>query len=151
MSVSNDLVQMKVFIFVFLMVVLGFKVNASILLEGLSEALSETPYSAVVTPIKYSKIVKAENHESIVTIQAQINTQVRGELPELITFIAVMDIEDSLGKVGEPILIAFCQFENNLYFAGVGAAFDVNDQIIHHAKMVTKGLSKTQSRFEFCH
>jgi len=75
---------MKVFIFVFLMTVFGFKANASILLEGLSEALSETPYSAVVTPIKYSKIVKAENYESIVTIQAQVNTPIRGELPELI-------------------------------------------------------------------
>ena len=151
MSVSNGLVQMKVFIFVFLIAVLGFKVNASILLEGLSETLSETPYSAVVTPIKYSKIVKAENHVSIVTIQAQVNTPIRGELPKLITFITVMDIGDSLGKVGEPILIAFCQSGNDLYFAGVGAAFDVTEQIIHHAKMVTKGLSKTQSRFKFCH
>ncbi|WP_298942827.1 hypothetical protein [uncultured Psychromonas sp.] len=142
---------MKVLIFVFLMAVLGFNAHASTLLEGLSEALSETPYSAVVTPIKYSKIVKAENHESIVTIQAQVNTPIRGELPELITFIAVMDIEESLGKVGQPILIAFCQSGNDLYFAGVGAAFDVTEQIIHHAKIVTKGLSKTQSRFEFCH
>lgn len=142
---------MKVLIFVFLMAVLGFNAHASTLLEGLSEALSETPYSAVVTPIKYSKIVKAENHESIVTIQAQVNTPIRGELPELITFIAVMDIEEFLGKVGQPILIAFCQSGNDLYFAGVGAAFDVTEQIIHHAKIVTKGLSKTQSRFEFCH
>ena len=142
---------MKVFIFVFLMAVLGFNAHASTLLEGLSEALSETPYSAVVTPIKYSKIVKAENHESIVTIQAQVNTPIRGELPELITFITVMDIGDSLGKVGEPILIAFCQSGNDLYFADVGAAFDVNDNVINHAKVMIKGLSKTQSTFELCH
>ena len=142
---------MKVFIFVFLMTVFVFKANASILLEGLSEALSETPCSAVVTPVKYSKIVKAESHEAIVTIQAQVNTPIRGELPELITFITVMDIEDSLGKVGQPILIAFCQSGNNLYFAGVGAAFDVNDNVINHAKVMIKGLSKTQSRFELCH
>jgi len=142
---------MKVFIFGFLITVLGFNAHASTLLEGLSEVLSETPYSAVVTPVKYSKIVKAESHEAIVTIQAQVNTQIRGELPEVMTFIVVMDIEDSLGKVGEPILIAFCQSGNDLYFAGVGAAFDINDNVISYAKVVIKGLSKTQSRFEFCH
>ncbi len=140
----------KHFTILCLISILSFAAHGETVLEGLALSISETPYSAIIEPISYTVNHDIEKHEIITTIRAKMVSSIRGDLPQQFDFIVVSEIGDTLGKIGEPILIAFCKFNESLYFAGVGAAFIPSDKIQTHAKLVVKKLSKTQSNYGFC-
>ena len=112
--------------------------------------MSETPYSAVVIPIHYSQKVTEDNNESILTIQAKVVTPLRGNLPEIINFVVITDKNESLGHLGDKILLTFCSVDEKLYFAGVGAAFTPTGDLINHVKLIVKNLDDIQIKYDFC-
>lgn len=125
-------------------------VLATTLLEGVAQAVSETPFSAVVKPISYTTKEVVENHESVTVVVAEVVTPVRGSLSPTISFVAVLNTDDEFVEVGEEVLLAFCEYDDRLYFAGVGAVFSPTDEVISHAKLQTNGLSDTQTKFGYC-
>ncbi|MCZ2721722.1 hypothetical protein O1D97_08670 [Marinomonas sp. 15G1-11] len=141
---------MKNFTLLCLVTILSFGALGETFLEGLALSISETPYSAIIEPISYTTHHEIENHEMITIVRAKMIRSIRGSLAQEFDFIVASEIGDTLGKIGEPILISFCEFDENFYFAGVGSAFIPTKNIQMHAERIAKNVSKTQVDYDFC-
>ncbi len=117
----------------------------------LSEAIANTPYSAVVKHTDV-EVVNSPDDEFISKhiYYAEVIETIRGEESENIRYTMFVERGEDVDLDSSPVIITLCLDNGNYYWPGVGAQFNANDSLIHLAKNRVLKAEPHQSHFAHC-
>jgi hypothetical protein len=92
------------------------------LLENLTNALRDTPFSAVVQYIR-KDVTPLEDDEVKVTYQVRVLEPIRGPKLEKLSYFAVVEKGEDTSFEKRPVILTLCKGKQGYYWPGTGAEF----------------------------
>lgn len=118
--------------------------------QFLSQAVMETPYSAVV---KHTRVEVVELPEDKVNSKhifyADVIDTIRGQVLENISYTMLVERGEEAILDTKPVIITLCK-DDGYYWPGTGAQFNANKSLLKIAKQNVKTTGSDQTNFSDC-
>ncbi|GAA3914977.1 hypothetical protein [Litoribacillus peritrichatus] len=115
----------------------------------LSEAIVQTPYSALV---KHTQ-VDVEEHDEFMSrhvYYADVIETVRGNIRKRIKYSMLVERDEEPVLDTSPAIVTLCFYNGAYYWPGTGAQFDGEPELIRFAKAEAEKADAKQSEFAQC-
>jgi hypothetical protein len=121
----------------------------ALLLANLTNALKETPFSAVVQYIR-KDVTPLEDDEVKVTYQVRVLEPIRGPKLEKLSYFAVVEKGEDTSFPKRPVILTLCKGKQGYYWPGTGAEFTRTKSTRALVAKLRPELSPEQKTFEQC-
>jgi hypothetical protein len=121
----------------------------ALLLENLTDALRETPFSAVVQYLR-ADVAPLEDDEVKVTYQVRVLEHIRGPKLAKLSYFAVVEKDEDISFEKKPVILTLCKGKEGYYWPGTGAEFPRTKNTRALVAKVRRELSGDQKAFKQC-
>lgn len=121
----------------------------SLLLENLTNALRDTPFSAVVQHVRVD-VVPLGSDEVKFVYQVRVLENIRGPKLKKLTYYSVAEKGEDPNSATEPVILTLCKDKEGYYWPGTGAQFPRTKSTLAVVNKLRPELSADQKAFEQC-
>ncbi len=128
----------------------------SLLIQGLADAITETPYSALVQQMTVDVIAlpDIDKNDDYAEEQHIYNAAVletyRGPQLKNISYAVIVEKGKAAMLSKEPVILTLCEKEDIFFWPGVSSTFPASNQVKSIAKAVSKNVDAKQASFANC-
>jgi hypothetical protein len=121
----------------------------ALMLENLTNALKDTPFSAVVQYVR-KDVTSLEDDEVKVTYQVRVLEPIRGPKLEKLSYFAIVEKGEDTSFEKRPVILTLCKGKQGYYWPGTGAEFTRTKSTRALVAKLRPELSPDQKTFEQC-
>jgi hypothetical protein len=121
----------------------------ALLLANLTNAVKETPFSAVVQYIR-KDLTPLEDDEVKVTYQVRVLEPIRGPKLEKLSYFAIVEKGEDTSFEKRPVILTLCKGKQGYYWPGTGAEFTRTKSTRALVAKLRQELSPEQKTFKQC-
>ncbi len=131
-------------------------VHQPLLIQGLTDAITETPYSALVQQMTVDVIPLPDTDtsddyaEEQHVYNAAVLETYRGQPLKNISYAMIVEKGEAAILSKEPVILTLCEKEGIFFWPGVGSKFPASNQVKSVAKAVSKNVDVKQASFANC-
>jgi hypothetical protein len=120
------------------------------MVENLTNALRETPFSAVVQKLRVD-VVPLDSDEVKFVYQVRVIENIRGPKLKKLTYYSIAEKgEDPSSTTPEPVILTLCKDQEGFYWPGTGAQFPRTKETTAVVEKVRHELKADQKVFAQC-
>jgi len=119
------------------------------LLQNLTNALKDTPFSAVVQYVR-KDVTPLEDDEVKVTYQVRVLEPIRGPKLEKLSYFAIVEKGEDTSFEKRPVILTLCEGKQGYYWPGTGAEFPRTKSSRALVAKLRPELNPDQKTFEQC-
>jgi hypothetical protein len=120
-----------------------------VLLENLTNAIRETPFSAVVQKLRVD-VIPVDSYEVEFVYHVRVIENIRGPKLKKLSYTLSAEKGEVPGSLKEPVILTLCKDKEGFYWPGPGAQFPPTKSTLALVHKIRRDLSPDQKVFQQC-